>query len=356
MVSAQRLAEIVERLSAERRPDRLAQITLGAALVVTGGRAARLVGPAGPQGQAQLAVEGVVPPYERPATVDLPGRDGPLGRIEVWGAVDDPSALAALRLVAFHCARTLENEDLRRIRADDRRRARRLTAAVTALREAVDPAAAVAVGLTEARALAGAPAAALVVTTSGRLEVAACDGIEPRHEPGAAELVPEAVRAGIGAGRPWVGRLALDSPMRMWGFGSALIVGVGAGAGFGFLVMLGDDGDPFSEDAAGTLVRVRRPPRRGADHVGPPAGDARPRGGGPAHAPVQRPLLPQPDRPGVPARGPDGGRAQPRPGRAGRRGRDARERPRRQRGRRHRGPGAAPGGRREGHGCRLPRG
>ena len=255
MVSAQRLAEIVERLSAERRPERLAQITLGAALVVTGGRAARLVGPAGPQGQAQLAVEGVVPPYERPAIVDLPGRDGPLGRLEVWGAVDDPSALAALRLVAFHCARTLENEDLRRVRADDRRRSRRLTAAVTALREAVDPTASVAVGLAEARALAAAPAAALVVTTSGHLEVAACDGIEPRHEPGASELVPEAVRPGIAAGRPWAGRLALDSPMRMWGFGSAVIVGVGDGAGFGFLVMLGDDGEPFSEEAVGTLVQ-----------------------------------------------------------------------------------------------------
>ena len=262
MVSAQRLAEIVERLSAERRPDRLAQITLGAALVVTGGRAARLVGPAGPQGQAQLAVEGVVPPYERPATVDLPGRDGPLGRIEVWGAVDDPSALAALRLVAFHCARTLENEDLRRIRADDRRRARRLTAAVTALREAVNPTAAVAVGLTEARALAGAPAAALVVTTSGRLEVAACDGIEPRHEPGAAELVPEAVRAGIGGGPALDGAARARQPDAHVGLRQRAHRGRGRGS----RVRLPGD----ARRRRGAVLRgrrrharaVRRPPRR----------------------------------------------------------------------------------------------
>jgi diguanylate cyclase (GGDEF)-like protein len=255
MVSAPRLAEIVERLSAERRPDRLASITLDAALLVTGGHAGRLVGPAGAQGQAQLAVEGVAPPHERPASADLPGRDGSLGRIEVWGAVDDPSALAALRLVAFHCARTLENEHLRRIQADDRRRARRLTAAVTALREAVDPTAAVAVGLAEARALAAAPAAALVVTTSGRLEVAACDGIDPLHEPGASALVPEHLRAEIAAGRPWVGHLAIDSPMREWGFGSAAILPVGEGGGFGFLVVLGGDREQPSEDATGILVQ-----------------------------------------------------------------------------------------------------
>jgi diguanylate cyclase (GGDEF)-like protein len=254
MVSAGRLAEIVERLSAERRPDRLASLTLAAALLVTGARAGRLVGPAGALGHAQLAVEGIAPPYELPTSVDLPGHDGPLGRIEVWGPVDDPSALAALRIVAFHCARTLENEGLRRAQDDERRRARRLTAAVNTLRETVDPSGAVAVALAEARELVAAPAAALVVAASGRLEVAACDGIDA-PQPEVVALVPQDLRPGIAAGRPWVGQLALDNPMRMWGFGSAAIVAVGDGAGFGFLVMLGDDREQFSEDAATTLVQ-----------------------------------------------------------------------------------------------------
>jgi diguanylate cyclase (GGDEF)-like protein len=254
MVSAERLAEIVERLSAERRPDRLASIALDAALTVTGARAGRLVGPAEPLGQAQLAVEGTAPPYESPTTVDLPGRDGSLGRIEVWGANDDPSALAALRLVGFHCARTLENEDLRRVQADERHRVRRLAVAVAALRGTVDPGGAVAIALAEARALAAAPAAALVVGTSARLEVAACDGIDPLPEPGVAALVPADLRREIAAGRPWVGRLAPESPMRMWGFGSAAIVAVGDKGGFGFLVVLGDEREQLSEEAVGTLV------------------------------------------------------------------------------------------------------
>jgi len=253
VVSLARLAQIVERLAAERRPDRIAAAALDSALSATGARGGRLVGPAGPGRSAQLAVEGA--PDDAPSlATEIPGRTSPIGRIEVWGAPDDPGAAAALSLVARAVGQTLEGLRLEREQTEHRRRRRLLAAAGTAMREAREPREAVARALAEARALVGAPAAALVAGGAPRVEVAAYDGLDPLPAPEVAALVPPELRPGLAAGRAWCGALAPESPLRRRGFGSATLVGIGADAALGFLAVL-DTGDALlGEDDVAALT------------------------------------------------------------------------------------------------------
>ena len=248
VVSPGRLAEIIERMSAERRPDRVAPSALAAALAATGARGGRLVGPTPSGGLELLASEGEDSPDSLHIGVDLPGRDGSIGRLEVWGAPDEDEAEAALRLVAALCARGLENLCLERERADERIRARRLGAAASAVREPADPREAVTRVLGEARALVGAPAAVLIAAGAPSPEVAAYDGLEPLCADDLASLVPPERRIELAAGRPWRGPLQPDSPLRERGFTGAALLGLGPRAGLGVLAVLADRDGAF--DAA----------------------------------------------------------------------------------------------------------
>ncbi|MBJ7455851.1 MAG: hypothetical protein JHC74_07320, partial [Thermoleophilia bacterium] len=156
VVSPGRLAEIIERMSRERRPERVAPSGLAAALAATGARGGRLIGPTPSGRRGLLAVDGDDADDAFCIRVDLPGADGPIGRLEVWGAPEEEDAEAALRLVAAVCARSLENLCIERERADERTRARRLGAAASAVRAHSDPRDAVNCVLAEARALVAA--------------------------------------------------------------------------------------------------------------------------------------------------------------------------------------------------------
>ncbi|MGD9570863.1 MAG: HD domain-containing phosphohydrolase [Thermoleophilia bacterium] len=235
VVSPARLAEIIERMAGERRPERVVPAALDAALAATGGRGGRIVAHDG----AEIAREGRGP---RGATVAVPlaGAPGGTGRLEVWGGGDDhPDAEAALRLVAAVCSRSLEAVALERAGADDRLRARRMAAAAAAVRAAREPREAVARVLAEARLLVGAPAAALLAAGSPSPEVAAYDGIEPQGRDALAALVPAPVGATLRDGGTWAGPVAVDA-LAAAGLTHAAMTGVGADAGLGVLVVLGD--------------------------------------------------------------------------------------------------------------------
>lgn len=256
VVSPGRLAEIIERMSAERRPDRMAPSALAAALAATGARGGRLVGPTSSGRRGLLAADGEEDDDTFRIGVDLPGREGSLGRLEVWGAPEEEEAEAALRLVAAVCARGLENLCMERERADERTRARRLGAAATAVREPGDPHEAVARVLAEARALLGAPAAILMAAGTPSPEVAAYDGLGALSAPDLAHLVPAARRAELADGRPWRGRLPDDSPLRGQGFANVAMVGMGPRAGLGVLAVLGRGDEPVSVADLGALVEL----------------------------------------------------------------------------------------------------
>jgi diguanylate cyclase (GGDEF)-like protein len=244
----------VDRLASERRPDRIAAAALDAALAATGARAGRLIGPCGSRRQGQLALEGQPVADLPPMAAELPGAAGPLGRIEVWGVADDPGAEAALRVVAAVCARALDAIMLERDRSEDRRRARRLAVAAAAVREAGEPREAVARALAEARALVGAPAAAMVARGEPHLEVGAYDGLEPLDEGELSALVPAELRPRLAEGQGWCGTLPDDSPLRARGFASAALVAVGARASLGFLAVLDGAEEPLAPEHLADLV------------------------------------------------------------------------------------------------------
>lgn len=241
VVSPGRLAEIIERMSRERRPDRVAPSSLAAALAATGARGGRLVGPTPSGRRGLLAVDGEEAEDAFRISVDLPGADEPIGRLEVWGAPEEEEAEAALRLVAAVAARSLENLCIERERADDRIRARRLVAAASAVREHSDPRDAVACVLSEARSLVGAPAALLLAAGAPTPEVAAYDGIMPLSAEDLAGLITAECRGDLAEDRAWRGILAHAGPLRAQGFNSATIVGMGPRAGLGVLVALSHD-------------------------------------------------------------------------------------------------------------------
>ncbi len=235
VVSPARLAEIIERMAAERRPERVVPAALDAALAATGARGGRILGPDG----AEVAREGRSP---RGTTVAVPltGAAGGTGRLEVWGGGDEhPDAEAALRLVAAVCSRSLETVALERAGADERLRARRMGAAAESVRAAREPREAVVRILAEARHLVGAPAAALLAAGSPSPEVAAYDGLEPQGPDALSALVPPRVRAALRDGEVWAGPIAVDT-LAADGLTHATMVGVGPAAGLGVLVVLGD--------------------------------------------------------------------------------------------------------------------
>ncbi len=248
VVSPGRLAEIIERMSRERRPDRVAPSALAAALAATGARGGRLIGPTPSGRRGLLAVDGDEGEGAVCICVDLPGEREAIGRLEVWGAPEEDEAEAALRLVAAVCARSLENLCIERERADDRSRARRLGAAANAVRQHSDPRDAVACVLSEARGLVGAPAALLLAAGAPTPEVAAYDGIMPLSAEDLAGLIPSECRQGLSEGRPWRGALTHDGPLRAQGFASATIVGLGPRAGLGVLVALSHDAPAADRD------------------------------------------------------------------------------------------------------------
>jgi diguanylate cyclase (GGDEF)-like protein len=214
------------------------------------------VGPTASGRRGLLAVDGEESDGALLIGVELPGRDGPLGRLEVWGAPEEEGAEAALRLVAAVIARSLENLHLERERADDRTRARRLGAAASAVRESGDPREAVERVLAEARALVGAPAALLVAAGAPTPEVAAYDGLEPLSADELCLFVPPGRRADLVAGRPWRGPLAADSPLRGRGFASAAFVGIGPRAGLGTLAVLSHGEEPLSDGDLDALLEL----------------------------------------------------------------------------------------------------
>lgn len=256
VVSPGRLAEIIERLSRERRAERVAPAALAAALAATGARGGRLIGPTPSGRRGILAVDGEADDGGPGTGVDLPGADGSVGRIEVWGAPDEGDVEAVLRLVATVCARNLDAVRVDRERAEDRSRARRLAAAVSAVRDLDDPREAVARVLSEARSLACAPAAMLVAAGAPRPEVAAYDGIAPQSAEELGRVVVPAAREALLEGRTWTGPLHAESGLRAEGFASAVLVGMGPRAGLGVLAVLGHGPDPVSPADLEALVEL----------------------------------------------------------------------------------------------------
>jgi diguanylate cyclase (GGDEF)-like protein len=243
-------------MSAERRPDRVAPSALAAALAATGARGGRLVGPTSSGRPGLLAADGEQHEDTLRIGVDLLGREGSLGRLEVWGAPEEEDAEAALRLVAAVCARAMEALSMERERADDRTRARRLGAAATAVREPSDPREAVARVLAEARMLLAAPAALLIAAGAPTPEVAAYDGIPALSPEELALLAPPARRADLADGHPWRGPIAAGHPVRAHGLGNVAIVGMGPRAGLGVLMVLGHGDEPVSAADLGALSEL----------------------------------------------------------------------------------------------------
>ncbi|MEQ8834338.1 MAG: diguanylate cyclase [Miltoncostaeaceae bacterium] len=249
----ERLAEVVERIARERRPERLGQVLLDGAMAVTGARAGWVSGPVGGGRSARLAQEGATdqgtPDIEAPLEV----ADGPLGHIALFGAEAEPCTVAALRVVAAHGALALDAVRLARARGDDRRRARRLAMAAEALRAITDPREAITTALADARALTATPAAVLVAAGAARLETAACDGTDPLTETELAALVPGDMRVALAQGEHWRGPLAVDNPLRARGFLAGAVAGIGQRAALGYLAVLSEHEEGIDADGLEAL-------------------------------------------------------------------------------------------------------
>ena len=256
VVSPGRLAEIIERMSRERRAERVAPTAVAAALAATGARGGRLLGPTPSGRRGILALDGEADHGGACLGVELPGADGPIGRLEVWGAPEDDEVEAVLRLVAQVCARNLDALRVDRERADDRTRARRLAAAVRAVRDVDDPRDAVARVLAEARALVGAPAALLLAAGAPRPEVAAYDGVGPQSAEELGRVVGPEAREALRDDRTWTGPLDLGGDLRAEGFESAALIGMGPRAGLGVLAVLGRGPDPVGPADLEALVEL----------------------------------------------------------------------------------------------------
>lgn len=239
-VGLERLADAIERIAREHRPERLCLAVLDAAMALTGARAGRVTGPVGGGRTGLLAMEGAHGD-EPPLSVPLDGDGREVGRLDVWGVEADPVTTAALRVLAAHCSAQLGLAGMRRVREDDRRRARRLSAAAERLRGADDARTAITMALADARAVTGAPAAVLAAAGSTRLESAACDGVADLTEAELALLVPPERRPSIAEGRVWRGALDPDGPLGARGFGAVAVAGLGERAGLGFLCALAAD-------------------------------------------------------------------------------------------------------------------
>jgi diguanylate cyclase (GGDEF)-like protein len=224
-----RLAEIVARMAGERRPERLGPAVLDAALAVTGARGGRVAA-----GGRDVAREGDPAGAGDRLRAELPG-----GAIEVWsgpGDAGDPSAAQALLdLVATVAGRAFDAHLAERAHAAALGRSRRLEAAAVALREAGEPREAVARVLSEARALVGAPAAALLAAGAPSPEVAAYDGLDPLPPDELALLVGPGLAAELAAGAAWSGPVPDGSALRSRGLRTGALVAVGGDAGLGVL-------------------------------------------------------------------------------------------------------------------------
>ncbi|HTI34972.1 MAG TPA: diguanylate cyclase, partial [Miltoncostaea sp.] len=234
VVGPGRLAEIVARMAAERRPERLGRAVLDAALAVTGARGGRVAA-----GGREVASEGTPPAAGDRIRADLPGRDGAVGVLEVWAGAGDAgdasAAQALLDLVATVAGRAFESHLDERAHHAEMSRSRRLEAAAVAVREAGEPRATVERVLAEARALVGASSAALLAAGAPSPEVAAYDGLDPLPPAELALLVTPALGAGLSGGAAWSGPVPDDSALRGRGLRTAALVPVGRTAELGVL-------------------------------------------------------------------------------------------------------------------------
>ncbi|HET6690133.1 MAG TPA: HD domain-containing phosphohydrolase, partial [Miltoncostaeaceae bacterium] len=177
-----------------------------------------------------------------------PGGDGPVGAVEVWtrpgDAGDASAAQALLDLVATVAGGAFDAHLAERAHAAELGRARRLEAAAVAVREAREPRSAVQRVLAEARALVGAPCAALLAAGAPSPEVAAYDGLEPLSPGDLALLVTPALGEGLAGGAAWGGPLPGDSVLHRQGLRTAALVPVGPAASLGVLAAFWEaDGD-----------------------------------------------------------------------------------------------------------------
>ncbi len=255
MVGPGRLAEIVARMAAERRPERLGPAVLDAALAVTGARGGR-VAAAG----RTVAVEGDASDAGDRIRADLPGAGGPVGAVEVWSgpgdAGDASAAQALLDLVATVAGGAFDARLAERAHAAEMSRARRLEAAAVAVRDAGEPRATVERVLAEARALVGAPSAALLAAGAPSPEVAAYDGLDPLAPADLAMLVSPALAAELAAGAAWGGPLPGTSVLRERGLLTGALVPVGAGAGLGLLAAFWPREDAVAEGDLAALAAL----------------------------------------------------------------------------------------------------
>ena len=220
-------------------------------------------------------------------------------------------------------------------------RARRLEAAAVAVREAGEPRETVERVLAEARALVGAPSAALLAAGAPSPEVAAYDGLEPLSPATWRLLVTPALgRPSCAAGAAWGGPLPGASVLRGRGLRSARARGGGtARRPRRARRRSGRARTRWRSGDLAALGRARRARRLRAHRDRAAAGGARARGGRPAHPLLQRALLRRPPGAGVPARAARG-RAGERRDHGARRAPTSCAPPGRRAGRRGRGRGA----------------
>jgi len=250
VVGPGRLAEIVARMAGERRPERLGAAVLDAALAVTGARGGR-VAAAG----RTVAAEGDPSGAGDRIRADLPGAGGPVGAVEVWSGPGDggdaSAAQALLDLVATVAGRAFDAHLAERAHAAEMGRARRLEAAAVAVREAREPRTTVQRVLAEARALVGAPSAALLAAGAPSPEVAAYDGLDPLSPDDLALLVTPELGAGLTGDAAWSGPLPHASVLRRRGLRTGALVPVGPAACLGVLAAFWErDGDVPEGDLA----------------------------------------------------------------------------------------------------------
>lgn len=252
VVGPGRLAEIVARLAGERRPERLGPVVLDAALAVTGARGGRVAA-----GGRLVAAEGDPTGAGDRLRADLPGASGTVGAVEVWSGTGDPgdgaAAQALLDLVATIAGRAFDAHLAERAHAAELSRARRLEAAAVAVRDAGEPRATVERVLAEARALVGAPSAALLAAGAPSPEVAAYDGLDPLSPDDLAVLVTAELAAELAAGAAWGGPLPDASVLRERGLRFGALVPVGAAAGLGLLAAFWPGDEGASEGDLATL-------------------------------------------------------------------------------------------------------
>lgn len=257
--TGERLLQAVHAISGERDLANACTIALQVAIDVTGAVGGEVVTSDDGLTMVPRARAGVESGAHQATVWELPGTDGPVGRLSVWGA--SAGSHPAVAIVVAQLALVVRNVLLERRSIRQREQSRRLAGAMRALRDVHPTEQAVLCLLKEAQQMAAAAGSALVTGLAGDPGPLVSVGVDPAREKDLLDLVTGEARGALDVGAPYSAPLPASSPLRSAGVvGYAAVAVGGPQERIGTLVLLTRDPRGMGEDMLSALVGL-------ADHA-----------------------------------------------------------------------------------------